>query len=158
MLVGIYVTSSFSDPFSLNPDPAKNLNPADPDPSYSLTLPGNDKKCVFFCISLFNCLSFPFQFWYSILTEETNFLLFFFHFWYCRFVFVFNIYLQFLNLNDIALTNFAYSIFCLPLIGLPHTLSCIGAHPWPCSIRILLFFGENLGIFHVQKSRFVNKL
>ena len=48
MLVGIYVTSSFSDPFSLNPDPAKNLNPADPDPSYSLTLPGNDKKCVFF--------------------------------------------------------------------------------------------------------------
>ena len=98
------------------------------------------KKCVFFCISLFNCLSFPFQFWYSILTEETNFLLFFFHFWYCRFVFVFNIYLQFLNLNDIALTNFAYSIFCLPLIGLPYTFSSIGAHPWPCSIRILLFF------------------
>ena len=29
---------SVSDPYSLNPDPAKNLNP-DPDPSYFLTLP-----------------------------------------------------------------------------------------------------------------------
>ena len=62
MEYGFISTCSVSDPYSLNPDPAKNLNPdldpiPDPDPSYFLPL----SEFFFFLLHNFNSLRFSHQ-------------------------------------------------------------------------------------------------